>query len=55
MLYITYGASDGKTEGSMLSPMAITPTNPLGKVPGTKIGYDMTTDLVMIGITYTFD
>jgi long-chain fatty acid transport protein len=49
-----HGASDGKTEGSMLSPMAITPTNPLGKVPDTKIGYDMTTDLVMIGITYTF-
>ncbi|WP_457618223.1 OmpP1/FadL family transporter [Lutibacter sp.] len=49
-----HGISDGKTEGQMLSPMAISPTNPLGKVPETKVGYDMTTDLVMIGITYTF-
>lgn len=49
-----HGLSDGKTEGAMLSPMAISPTNPLGKVPGTKVGYDMTTDLVMIGITYKF-
>lgn len=49
-----HGMSDGKTEGAMLSPMAITPTNPLGKVPNTKIGYDMTTDMVMFGIAYTF-
>ncbi len=49
-----HGMSDGKTEGSMLSPMAITPANPLGKVPNTKVGYDMTTDMVMFGITYTF-
>ncbi|MFK5889893.1 MAG: outer membrane protein transport protein [Flavobacteriaceae bacterium] len=47
-----HGISDGRTEGQMLSPMAITATNPLGKVPGTKIGYDMTTDLVMFGFTY---
>ncbi len=50
-----HGTSDGKTEGSMLSPMAITPSNPLGVVPGTKVGYDMTTDMVMVGITYTFN
>ena len=49
-----HGMSDGKTEGPMLSPMAITPTNPLGVVPDTKVGYDMTTDMVMVGISYTF-
>ncbi|MFK5959257.1 MAG: outer membrane protein transport protein [Lutibacter sp.] len=56
-----HGTSDGKTEGTMLDP---TPdvmggpwnadTNPLGAFP-SSVGYDMTTDLVMIGITYTFD
>lgn len=49
-----HGTSDGKTEGQMLSPSAITSTDPLGKVPDSKIGYDMTTDLVMFGLTYTF-
>lgn len=49
-----HGASDGKTEGPMLSPMAIGAGNPLGAVPGTKVGYEMTTDMVMLGISYTF-
>lgn len=49
-----HGASDGKTEGTMLSPMAITPTNPNGAIPGTKVGYEMTTDMIMLGISYTF-
>jgi long-chain fatty acid transport protein len=50
-----YGASDGKTEGTMLSPLAITPTNPYGKVDGTKVGYEMTTSMVMFGVSYTFN
>ena len=49
-----HGASGEKTEGSMLSPMAISPTNPYGAVPGTKVGYEMTTDMVMLGLSYTF-
>ena len=49
-----YGTSDGKTEGPMLSPMAISPTNPLGVVPGTKVGYEMTTSMVMFGVSYNF-
>ncbi len=49
-----HSASDGKTEGPMLSPMAIGTGNPLGAVPGTKVGYEMTTDMVMLGISYTF-
>ena len=29
-------------------------SNPYGAVPGTKVGYEMTTSMVMLGITYTF-
>ncbi|MER3317137.1 MAG: outer membrane protein transport protein [Allomuricauda sp.] len=56
-----HGISDGKTKGTMLNP---TPdvmggpwnaeTNPLGAFP-SSVSYDMTTDLVMVGITYTFN
>lgn len=49
-----HGASDGKTEGNMLSPYAITASNPYGAIDGTKVGYEMTTDMVMLGISYTF-
>ncbi|MBI9042577.1 OmpP1/FadL family transporter [Lutibacter sp.] len=49
-----HGESGGKTEGTMLNPMAISPTNPLGAVPGTKVGYEMTTDMIMLGVSYTF-
>ncbi|MDD3721179.1 MAG: outer membrane protein transport protein [Lutibacter sp.] len=49
-----YGTSGGKTEGEMLDPMQITPSNPYGAVAGTKVGYEMTTSMVMLGLTYTF-
>lgn len=49
-----YGTSDGKTEGTMLSPFAVSPTNPYGAIPRTKVGYEMTTSMVMFGISYTF-
>ena len=49
-----HGASDGKTEGAMLNPGYISPSNPLGKVQGTSVGYEMTTDMVMFGVSYTF-
>jgi len=49
-----YGTSGGKTEGPMLSPLEITPTNQYGAVDGTKVGYEMTTSMVMLGLTYTF-
>jgi len=29
-------------------------TNPWGKIPGTKVSYEMTTNLIMFGLTYTF-
>ncbi|SNR34219.1 OmpP1/FadL family transporter [Lutibacter flavus] len=56
-----YGSSDGKTEGTLLDP---TPdvmggpwnatTNPLGIIPGSKVGYEMTTSMIMFGVSYTF-
>jgi len=49
-----HGQSGDKTEGEMLNPMAITPTNEYGAIPGTKVGYEMSTDLIMLGISYTF-
>ncbi|SDW88539.1 long-chain fatty acid transport protein [Lutibacter oricola] len=49
-----HGSSDGKTEGNLLSPMMASATNPYGAIPGTNVGYEMTTDMVMLGISYTF-
>ena len=49
-----YGMSDGKTEGEMLNPQMISPTNPLGKIPGSYVGYDMTTSMIQFGISYKF-
>jgi len=56
-----YGMSDGKTEGQLLNP---TPqafggpwdatTNPLGKIPGSTVAYDMNTWMVQFGISYKF-
>jgi long-chain fatty acid transport protein len=49
-----YGTSGGATEGQLLNPMAITPDNPLGALPGTTVSYEMTTSLVMLGFSYRF-
>ena len=50
-----YGASDGKTEGEMMNPLLASPTNPCGAITGSKVGYEMTTSMVMVGISYTFN
>jgi long-chain fatty acid transport protein len=47
-----HGFSDGKTEGQMLNPMMASPTNPYGAIPGSKVGYEMTTDMIMLGLSY---
>jgi len=49
-----YGTSGGKTEGEMMNPMMASPTNPYGAMPGTKVGYEMTTSMIMVGVSYTF-
>jgi long-chain fatty acid transport protein len=50
-----YGDSNGATEGQMLSPMAISPSNPLGNVLGTSVSYEMTTSMIQFGVSYTFN
>ncbi len=50
-----HGDSDGKTEGPLLNPLNITPTNPFGAVPGTSVSYEMTTSMIMVGVSYTFN
>jgi len=57
-----HGMSD-TTTGSMLNPTPdVFPngvwnasTNPLGVVPGTSVSYNMATDLIMVGVSYTFN
>ncbi len=49
-----HGSSSGTTSGPLLSPMMSGPANPYGIVPGSNVSYKMTTDLVMIGINYSF-
>jgi long-chain fatty acid transport protein len=51
-----HGTSGGETSGQLLNPMAIDPSNnALGAIPGTSVSYDMTTDLISIGFSYTFN
>jgi len=47
-----YGKSDGKTSGNILNPLAVSPNNPLGAIPGSEVAYDMTTSLIMIGLQF---
>lgn len=49
-----YGTSGGKTEGNMLNPMLVSASNPYGAMPGTKVGYEMDTNMIMFGLKYTF-
>ncbi|MBT8271287.1 MAG: outer membrane protein transport protein, partial [Bacteroidia bacterium] len=63
-----YGDSGGSTEGTLLSPVPDqdfnmdgfpdgpwnADTNPLGVIPESSVSYDMTTSMVMFGLSYTF-
>ena len=49
-----YGASDGKTSGKLLNPMFVASNPPYGAISGSNVSYDMTTSMVMLGISYTF-
>ena len=49
-----HGASDGKTSGQLLNPMFASANNHYGAIPGSEVSYDMTTDLIMFGISYNF-
>ena len=49
-----HGSSGGSTSGLLLSPMMVSPSNPYGAIPGSNVSYKMSTDLVMVGINYSF-
>jgi len=50
-----HGSSDGKTSGPLLNPMFASSSNPYGAIPGSNVSYDMTTDLIMLGVSYKFN
>ncbi|HEY9185418.1 MAG TPA: porin [Salegentibacter sp.] len=50
-----HGASDGQTSGPLLNPMFAQNYPPNGAIPGSEVAYEMTTDLVMFGISYKFN
>jgi long-chain fatty acid transport protein len=49
-----HGTSSGSTSGPILSPMMISGSNPYGAVPGSSVSYKMSTDMIMLGINYSF-
>ncbi len=63
-----YGISDGKTSGQILNPTPAVDfngdgvpdgpwdatNNPLGKIPGSSVAYDMKTWMFQIGVSYKF-
>ncbi len=50
-----HGMSNGKTSGQLLNPMFVSSSNPYGAIPGSEVSYEMKTDLIMIGISYTLN
>ncbi len=63
-----YGMSDGKTSGNLLNPTPAmdfngdgfpdgpwdATNNPLGKIPGSEVAYDMNTHMFMLGLSFNF-
>jgi long-chain fatty acid transport protein len=49
-----YGSSGDATSGPLLNPQFITADNPYGAFPGSEVSYDMTTSMIMVGISYKF-
>jgi long-chain fatty acid transport protein len=50
-----YGDSGEKTSGPLLNPMFVESYPPYGAIPGSEVSYDMTTSMVMVGVSYTFN
>jgi len=50
-----YGDSNGATEGKILNPGLVSPSNQLGAMPGSSVSYEMTTSMIQFGISYTFN
>ncbi len=49
-----HGFRGDGSSGQLLNPAAITENNPLGKVPGSSVSYDMETSMVQLSINYGF-
>jgi long-chain fatty acid transport protein len=47
-------SGENAVSGPMYNPMLINPGNQLGEIPGSSVSYEMTTDLVMFGVSYRF-
>tara|TARA_R110002050_G_scaffold109796_7_gene221237 strand:- start:168 stop:1481 length:1314 start_codon:yes stop_codon:yes gene_type:complete len=50
-----YGASGDTTSGPILNPQFIENYPPYGAIPGSEVSYDMTTSMLMVGVSYTFE
>lgn len=50
-----YGDSGDATSGPVLNPQFIANSPPYGAIPGSEVSYDMTTSMIMVGASYTFD
>jgi len=50
-----YGSSGDATTGQLLNPMFIQNFPPYGAIPGSEVSYDMTTSMIMVGFSYTFN
>ncbi|MCU0394733.1 MAG: outer membrane protein transport protein [Chitinophagaceae bacterium] len=49
-----HGTSSGETSGPLCNPMMISPSNPYGAIPGSRVAYDMSTDLFLLGYHIDF-
>jgi long-chain fatty acid transport protein len=49
-----YGFRGSGSEGQLLSPAAITASNPLGAIPDSSVSYDMETSMVQLTMSYSF-
>jgi long-chain fatty acid transport protein len=47
-----HGSSGGSLNGQLLNPAWITNSNPYGAVPGSKLAYKMSTNMLMFGVNY---
>jgi long-chain fatty acid transport protein len=49
-----HGFREDGSSGQLLSPMAISANNPLGKIPGSSVSYNMETSMVQLTVNYNF-
>ena len=49
-----YGFRDEGSKGQLLSPAAITASNPLGAIPNSSVSYKMDTSLIQVTVSYDF-